>query len=82
MAALAASVLQGRAAAALGVATLAAGLVLALVQARRAQLAGQQTASASDEARAQLDRVKRITSELVFRYGDTVTLMPGGADAQ
>ena len=37
---------------------------------------------AGDDARAQLDRVKRIINDLVFRYGDTVTHMPSGAQAQ
>jgi tetratricopeptide (TPR) repeat protein len=80
--ALAATVLQGRLAAALGVVLLAAGLVLALVQARQAQLSRNEAQRSRDDARQQLDRVKRITTDLVFRYGDTVTLMPGGAQAQ
>ncbi len=80
--ALGATLLQGRLAAALGVALLAVASVLALLQARRAATARDAATLASDEARAQLDRVKRITTELVFRYGDTVTHMPGGAQAQ
>jgi hypothetical protein len=43
---------------------------------------GQAAATARDEARRQLGEVKRITGELVFRYGDTVTTLPGGAQAQ
>ncbi len=80
--ALAATVLQGRLAAASGVLLLAAGLVLALVQARQAQLSRNAAQRARDDARQQLERVKRITTDLVFRYGDTVTLLPGGAQAQ
>jgi len=84
--ALGATLLQGRLAAALGVAVLAVAsvlaLLLALLQARRAATARDAATRASDEARTQLDRVKRITTELVFRYGDTVTHMPGGAQAQ
>ena len=80
--ALGATLLQGRLAAALGVALLAVASVLALLQARRAATARDAATLASDEARAQLERVKRITTELVFRYGDTVTHMPGGAQAQ
>ena len=80
--ALAATLLQGRLAAALGVAVLAVALLAALVQARRAATARDAAARAGDNARAQLDRVKRIINDLVFRYGDTVTHMPGGAQAQ
>lgn len=80
--ALGATLLQGRLAAALGVAVLAAASALALLQARRAATARDAATRASDEARAQLERVKRITTDLVFRYGDTVTHMPGGAQAQ
>ena len=72
---LAAALLQGRAAVVLGVVGLAVGLGLALVQARQAALA-------RDDARRQLGEVKRITTDLVFRYGDSVTLLPGGAAAQ
>ena len=80
--ALGATLLQGRLAAALGVAVLAVASLLALLQARRAATARDAATRASDEARAQLERVKRITTDLVFRYGDTVTHMPGGAQAQ
>jgi serine/threonine protein kinase len=80
--ALAATLLQGRLAAALGVAVLAIALVAALVQARRAASARDAAARAGDDARAQLERVKRIVNDLIFRYGDTVTHMPGGAQAQ
>ncbi len=80
--ALAATLLQGRVAAALGVVLLATASLLALLQARRAATASDAANRANEAARAQLDRVKRITTELVFRYGDTVTHMPGGAQAQ
>jgi tetratricopeptide (TPR) repeat protein len=79
---LAAALLQGRVVLALGATGLAGGLVLALVQARRAALARDDAARSRDEARRQLEEIKRITGELVFRYGDTVTLLPGGAAAQ
>lgn len=72
---LAAALLQGREAAALGVVGLAGGLGLALFQARQAALA-------RDEARRQLVGVKNIATELVFRYGDAIQQMPGGAQTQ
>ncbi len=72
---LAAALLQERTAAALGVVGLAGGLLLALVQ-------GRQAALARDEARRQLAGVKHITTELVFRYGDAISQLPGGARAQ
>ena len=68
---LAASLLQGRAAAALGVLGLAGGLALALFQGRRAVLA-------RDEAQARLDDIRGITGSLVFRFGDAVSYLPGG----
>ncbi len=80
--ALVATLLQGRAAAAAGVAVMAAALLVALLQARRAASARDAATKAADEARAQLERVKRITHDLVFRYGDTATYLPGGAKAQ
>ena len=80
--ALTATILRGRLAAALGVALLAVAAVLALAQARRVATARDAATRAGDDARAQLDRVKRIINDLVFRYGDTVTHMPGGAQAQ
>ncbi len=80
--ALVATLLQGRLAAALGVAVLASALVAALLQARSAANARDAAARAGDDARAQLERVKRIVNDLIFRYGDTVTHMPGGARAQ
>ena len=80
--ALTATILQGRLAAALGVALLAVAAVLALAQARRVATARDAATRAGDDARAQLDRVKRVINDLVFRYGDTVTHMPGGAQAQ
>ncbi len=72
---LAAALLQGRQAAALGVLGLGAGLVLALVKGRQAQLS-------RDEARRQLAGVKHIATELVFRYGDAIQQIPGGAQTQ
>ena len=72
---LAAALLQGRQAAALGVLGLGAGLMLALVKGRQAQLS-------RDEARHQLAGVKHIATELVFRFGDAIQQIPGGAQAQ
>jgi len=72
---LAAALMQGREAAALGVLGLAGGLGLALLQ-------GRQAAQSRDEARAQLAGVKEITTELVFRYGDAISQIPGGAKTQ
>ena len=72
---LAAALLQGREAAALGVVGLAGGLGLALFQ-------GRQAAQARDDAQRQLAGVKEITTELVFRYGDAIQQIPGGARAQ
>ena len=72
---LAAALLQGREAAALGVLGLAGGLGLALFQ-------GRQAAQARDDARRQLAGVKNIATELVFRYGDAIQQIPGGAKAQ
>ena len=72
---LAAALLQGREAAALGVVGLAGGLGLALLQ-------GRQAALSRDDARAQLAGVKEIATELVFRYGDAISQIPGGAKTQ
>ncbi len=79
---LAAALLTERFAAALGAAGLAAGLAMALLQARAAAQSRDAAARARDEARRQLGEVKRITADLVFRFGDAVNLMPGGAAAQ
>lgn len=79
---LAAALLSGRVAGALGVLGLTGGLGLALVQAREAARARDAAARARDAAQRQLAEVKRITTDLVFRYGDSVTLLPGGAAAQ
>jgi serine/threonine protein kinase len=79
---LSAALLQERFAAAAGTVGLAGGLGLALVQARAAARSRDAAAQSRDEARLQLAQIKRITTDLVFRYGDSVTLMPGGAVAQ
>jgi len=79
---LSAALLEERFAAAAGTVGLAAGLALALVQARAAARSRDAAAQSRDEARLQLAQIKRITTDLVFRYGDSVTLMPGGAVAQ
>lgn len=61
--------------ASLALVSLCGGLGAALWQ-------GQQARQARDEARAQLAALKGITTELVFRYGDTTTTLPGGPQAQ
>ena len=72
---LAAALLQGKAAAALGVLGLTGGLGLALVQ-------GRQATVSRDEAQRQLGEIKRITTDLVFNFGDALTRLPGGMKAQ
>jgi eukaryotic-like serine/threonine-protein kinase len=72
---LAAALLQGKVSGALGAVGLAGGLAVALVQ-------GRQAAVSRDEARRQLAGVKHITNELVFRFGDAITYLPGGAASQ
>ena len=70
--ALAATAWQGRdAAAALALAALALGLGLSTWQARRA-------AMARDEARARLAESNALVRDIVMRYADTVTFLPGG----
>jgi eukaryotic-like serine/threonine-protein kinase len=72
---LAAALLQGKAAAALGVVGLTGGLGLALVR-------GRQAAVSRDEATRQLGEIKRITTDIVFNFGDALTRLPGGMKAQ
>ncbi len=79
---LSAALLSERWAALLGVVGLAAGLVLALLQAREAARARDAAAAARDEARQRLGEIKRITTDLVFRHGDAVNLLSGGAASQ
>ncbi len=70
--ALAATAWQARdAAAALALAALALGLGLSTWQARRA-------AMARDEARARLAESNALVRDIVMRYADTVTFLPGG----
>jgi hypothetical protein len=54
---------------------LVGGLGVSTWQAEQARLA-------RDEARRQLAGVKDIATELVFRYGDAIQQMPGGAQTQ
>jgi hypothetical protein len=61
--------------AALALLSLVGGLGATAWQAHQARLA-------RDAAQAQLAAVKTITRELVFRYGDTTTTLPGGPKAQ
>ncbi len=68
---LAATLLQGRAAAALGVLGLAGGLGLALVQ-------GQRAAASRDRAQAHLAEARAIASDLMVRHADAVHYLPGG----
>jgi eukaryotic-like serine/threonine-protein kinase len=63
------------AALALGCMGVLGGLATSLWQAHQATVA-------RDDARRQLADVKQIASELVFRYGDVIALLPGGAQAQ
>ena len=42
----------------------------------------QQATAARDDAKRQLADVKQIASELVFRFGDVIVQLPGGAAAQ
>ena len=79
---LAAALLSERATLAAGVLGLAGGLALALVRGRQAAAARDAAQQARDAAQHRLGEVKRITTDLVFRYGDSVTLLPGGAAAQ
>ncbi len=72
---LAATLLQGKAAAALGVVGLTGGLGLALLR-------GRQAAVSRDEAQRQLGEIKRITTDIVFNFGDALTRLPGGMKAQ
>ena len=70
---LAASLMQGQVLTALGAAGLAAGLVMAMVQARKALLARQQ-------AEAHVQQLRRFSRELVVEYGDIITHLPGGRE--
>ncbi|GAP35060.1 serine/threonine-protein kinase [Piscinibacter sakaiensis] len=63
------------AASVLGVGGLAVGLAASLWQAQAAE-------RARDEARAQAAELKRLTTDLVFRFGDALTRLPGGMAAQ
>ena len=72
---LAATLLQGKVAAALGVLGLTGGLGLALLR-------GRQAAVSRDEAQRQLGEIKRITTDIVFNFGDALTRLPGGMKAQ
>ncbi len=69
---LAATLLQGRAAASLGVLGLAGGLGMALVQ-------GQRAAAARDRAQAHLSEARAIASDVMVRHADAVHNLPGGA---
>lgn len=59
----------------LGLLGLAGGLAASVWQAREAE-------RARDEARAQAVELKRLTTDLVFRFGDALTRLPGGMAAQ
>ncbi len=79
---LAAALLSERVTLVVGVLGLAGGLALALLQGRAAATARDAAQRARDAAQHRLGELKRITTDLVFRYGDSVTLLPGGAAAQ
>ncbi len=70
---LAASLMQGQLLTAVGAAGLAAGLMMAMVQARKALLARQQ-------AEAHVQQLRRFSRELVVEYGDVITHLPGGRE--
>lgn len=59
----------------IGLVCLVAGLAASLWQ-------GREATRARDLALQQLQHIKGLTTDLVFRYGDTVTTLPGGAKAQ
>ncbi len=69
---LAATLLQGQAAAALGVLGLAGGLGLALLQ-------GQRAAAERDRAQTHLAEARAIAGDLMARHADAVHYLPGGA---
>ncbi|MFG6416014.1 protein kinase [Roseateles sp. DC23W] len=64
--------LNGRVALALGVGGMAAGLLLALVQARRAQLARDEVARARDAATRHLTELRRLAHSMVFEVNDAL----------
>ncbi len=67
-----ATLLNGHVALALGVGGMAAGLVLALVQARRAQLARDEAAQARDAATRHLTELRRLANSMVFEVNDAL----------
>lgn len=66
------TLLQGHVTLALGVGVMAAGLVLALVQARRAQLARDEAARARDAANRNLAELRRLANSMVFEVNDAL----------
>lgn len=66
------TLLQGHVTLALGVGGMAAGLVLALVQARRAQLARDEAARARDAATRNLGELRRLANSMVFEVNDAL----------
>ena len=69
---LAATLLQGRLALALGAVGLGGGLVLALVQAQRAQQARDEAARSRDDATRHLGELRRLANSLVFEVNDAL----------
>lgn len=66
------TLLQGHVTLAVGVGGMAAGLVLALVQARRAQLARDEAARARDAATRNLGELRRLANSMVFEVNDAL----------
>lgn len=69
---LVATVMNGRVALGLGVSGMAAGLMLALVQARRAQLARDEAARARDAATRHLGELRQLANSMVFDVSDAL----------
>jgi len=70
---LAAALVRGQALAALGAIGLASGLLLAVVQMRKATLAQQR-------AETHVQQLRQLGRELVVEYGDAITYVPGGRE--
>ena len=69
---LAATLLQGHVVLALGAVGLSAGLVMALAQARRAQVARDEAARARDDAQRHLAELRRLANTMVFDVNDAL----------
>ncbi|MEO5734118.1 MAG: serine/threonine-protein kinase [Rubrivivax sp.] len=72
---LAAALARGQVLGAVGAVALAVGLLLAMVQMRRATLA-------RERAESHVQQLRRVARELVVEYGDAITYVPGGREHQ